>query len=324
MPSAVEFRRATPVQRRAIFCAIHRQWGAGLTLAEHLRHRSEAAPFRAAEWWVAQRDGDVVSSLARYSLRFVVEDESCKGVGLGSVFTPEQERGQGLATDLCKHVLEDARGRGEGLALLFSEIGASLYARLGFEVLDSSLFECRDPSRIKCEALVELESVDPRVELSYLVEQHTAWRRRAGFGLERDAAAWQLSIDAGGGHCFERIELLARARGYVRWKQTDAALHIVELAVDDEGVQERDRATSISHLDRDDIASACYAILAKRAATEGKALVTWLVPPPAISAEFRVRQRSDTLAMLAALDEGSDAARIAARSRGTLVESDAF
>jgi GNAT superfamily N-acetyltransferase len=52
--------------------------------------------------------------------------------GLAAVFTPPELRGQGHATALIQHLVEQERADGAMAAALFSEIGAACYERRGF------------------------------------------------------------------------------------------------------------------------------------------------------------------------------------------------
>ena len=78
---------------------------------------------------------DVLASAKRYMFDATLDGELIRVVGLGSVFTQPAHRGRGHARELIDRMLEQAAAAGADLALLFSEIGADYYARLGFEPL---------------------------------------------------------------------------------------------------------------------------------------------------------------------------------------------
>ena len=76
--------------------------------------------------------GRVLTSAKRYGLTVVLDGRPIKAVGIGAVFTPEPERGQGHAARIIERLVADASSDGAELALLFSEIGTAYYRRLGF------------------------------------------------------------------------------------------------------------------------------------------------------------------------------------------------
>lgn len=74
----------------------------------------------------------VLSSAKRYDLSMWLNGKRVSALGVGAVFTPESQRGRGHAPALIKALEEQARSDGAGVSLLFSEIGADYYARLGY------------------------------------------------------------------------------------------------------------------------------------------------------------------------------------------------
>ena len=76
--------------------------------------------------------GEVIASAKEYIFDAVVSGQRIRIVGLGAVFTNPAHRGRGAAADLIERMLTKAATEGADLALLFSEIGADYYARLGF------------------------------------------------------------------------------------------------------------------------------------------------------------------------------------------------
>jgi predicted N-acetyltransferase YhbS len=81
------------------------------------------------------RGDDVVASAKRYDFDARLDGAPVQVLGIGAVFTPPEHRGRGHARALIRHLLEDAAGRGCGLALLFSEIGPAFYESFGFRVI---------------------------------------------------------------------------------------------------------------------------------------------------------------------------------------------
>lgn len=116
--------------------ATHAVWHDGLTRTDYGKFYTAQA--RTA--WGSRHlrtyalvDGpDVLASAKRYDLAGVVDGVPVQICGIGAVFTQPAHRGRGHARTVIERVLEEARGEGASIALLFSEIGSAYYARLGF------------------------------------------------------------------------------------------------------------------------------------------------------------------------------------------------
>ena len=80
-------------------------------------------------------NGRVLASAKRYDLTLVIDGRHVPTVGVGAVFTPVPMRGRGYARAIIDALVDTARGDGAEFALLFSEIGAAYYQRLGFTVV---------------------------------------------------------------------------------------------------------------------------------------------------------------------------------------------
>jgi GNAT superfamily N-acetyltransferase len=112
-------------------------WGDGLS--RHAYGRLFAAQL-ATPWGrghlerFALVDGDdLLASAKLYRFDASLDGTPVRVAGIGAVFTSPGHRGHGAARELIERLLERASADGADLALLFSEIGADYYARLGFE-----------------------------------------------------------------------------------------------------------------------------------------------------------------------------------------------
>lgn len=114
-------------------------WGDGLSRADYERYNRAQmlTPWGADNLErVAWMDGDeVLASAKRYRLELAIAGAAVPCLGIGAVFTSPRHRGRGHAPALIEALIEDATRDAIPYALLFSEIGAGYYARLGFEPL---------------------------------------------------------------------------------------------------------------------------------------------------------------------------------------------
>jgi len=79
--------------------------------------------------------GRWVASAKRYRLPIRFDGVDGTMCGFGAVFTRPEERRRGYAGFIIEELIERARDEGTVVAGLFSEIGETLYARLGFQTV---------------------------------------------------------------------------------------------------------------------------------------------------------------------------------------------
>jgi GNAT superfamily N-acetyltransferase len=119
-----------------VLAASYEIWNEGLTAEAYRRWWSAqlATPWgRARLRRTALVEGAaVLASAKEYWFDATLDARPIRLIGIGAVFTQPAHRGQRAAAVLVEQLLERAKRDGAGLALLFSEIGADYYARLGF------------------------------------------------------------------------------------------------------------------------------------------------------------------------------------------------
>lgn len=133
-------------------------WGQGLSVEQYLQRerRLRAQPFCRAglRRWVL-RDGDQVlascetleSQLSQLGAGGALRHGTAHGIA--SVFVEERLRGHGHASELLRRVHVELKQLGAGCAYLFSEVGPTLYEKLGYVARPLFLrrFAAVDPSR---------------------------------------------------------------------------------------------------------------------------------------------------------------------------------
>jgi GNAT superfamily N-acetyltransferase len=112
-------------------------WADGLSPRAYARYneaqmRTSWGSRRLSRYALISDSGRLLTSAKRYDLTVRLDGRELEAVGIGAVFTPEEERGNGYAPRIIERLVETARLGGAELALLFSEIGTSYYKRLGF------------------------------------------------------------------------------------------------------------------------------------------------------------------------------------------------
>jgi predicted N-acetyltransferase YhbS len=114
-------------------------WHDGLTRPRYARfYQAQKLTMWGAAYlsrWALVDGAQVLASAKEYALRGVLDGRAVEVLGIGAVFTQPAHRGHGCARDLIERLIDRAARRGVDLALLFSEIGADYYGRLGFSVV---------------------------------------------------------------------------------------------------------------------------------------------------------------------------------------------
>lgn len=202
-----ELRDLSPDERAAYFRGIQPIWGGGLDdgrfqlFQRRLADAPEAADrYRLLGWF---EDGTLLSAMKAYDLRGSCARRPLQLFGVGAVFTPPPLRRQGHAAAMLRAAMDHYRGRGAQAAVLFSDIEAAYYERLGFYPVESR--ECS----VEAGALPRgLSGFRPSMagDEPQMIRLFAAAREgETRFTLDRDG--WTLRFQ------LRRLRELARARG---------------------------------------------------------------------------------------------------------------
>ena len=121
-------------------------WGYGRSDVDHLAHTSAQLANAGPEllrYVGLVGDHGLVAASKRYGLLFRAGGRDARVLGIGAVFTKESERGKGHAPALIRAMTAEARDLGYAAAILYSDIDAAYYARLGFVALPAIDFFTR-------------------------------------------------------------------------------------------------------------------------------------------------------------------------------------
>lgn len=115
---------------------------------EHTRALAESAYGRRYFRTFGLLDGSerTVSSFKRYERKARVGAIALRCVGLGGIFTAEEQRGKGFASAMIGLALDRARSEGFDFAFLFSDIHPHFYQQIGFQSLPSRSISFRADS----------------------------------------------------------------------------------------------------------------------------------------------------------------------------------
>lgn len=153
-PAEVE----TPAELAAIDRITFASWGGGLTLEQYLgreRRLRACAYSRGLRQWLLREGSEVLASCESYAVPFVLAGpdgtphKTGLGHGIASVYVEDRLRGRGYAGTMLTRIHDRLRAEGALCAYLMSEIGPTLYERLGYVArpLRTCRFAAVDPTR---------------------------------------------------------------------------------------------------------------------------------------------------------------------------------
>lgn len=294
MPS-LDLHRASDDERLAAYRNVHDVWAGGLPLEQHVERRLASVQHNRADWYVGCLDGRVVASLAAYPLRFHVRGKVVEGFSIGSVHTLAEFRGRGYAAELIHWVEAARRETGARLALLYSDIACSYYARLGYvecpawegsRPLDQPL-----PPRRAASDRWRLEPCEPEETLDTLARLYDAYHGSKPIAVARTPEYWRYTLAKSPRDRFcLLVDVRGSRHGYVRFTCADETwrIHDFALAGDTPDLQHALLQQSLAY-----------------AALHGaERLAGWLPDWPLTRSAFDLTLREQEVTMLKPLDAG--------------------
>jgi predicted N-acetyltransferase YhbS len=113
----------------------HKFWGGKRTLEQHTQRAFDALGMLGENLrYVGLRDEDgaLVASLQFYTVALQTPNGVARTLGIGAVFVPESQRGNGYGQGVVRAAMEEAKSLGYDAALLYSDIAPQFYTRLGY------------------------------------------------------------------------------------------------------------------------------------------------------------------------------------------------
>lgn len=235
MPQSLDIHVANDAERVELYRNVHDVWGGGLSIDAHLKRRLASPQHNRATWYVGCLDGDVVSSLGCYPLRFSVRGTVVKGMAIGAVHTRADCRGRGFAPLMFDRVEHEARESGVAISLLYSDIPPGYYARLGYVECPSHEADF-DPTQSAWDDIAAdaepLERMSPVDARSLMESQYTAFHRSRAIFLHRDTTYWDFLEQKGAG---DAVHGFGSMTGYLRTSCRGGTLTVRDFALPDDG-----------------------------------------------------------------------------------------
>ena len=190
---------ASAEEREVAYRNVHDVWSAGLPIEEHVRRRLASPKHRRASWFVGCAEGRVATALGSYAVDFLVNGQTIPGMAIGSVHTLAKFRGRGFASQLLPWVEAHERKRGVNISLLYSDVPAAFYERLGY-VTCPSFVGWADPDSTASESLRaaahnSLSRFDPIAELEQMAKLYADFHGKARISIARSTDYWRHLLE---------------------------------------------------------------------------------------------------------------------------------
>jgi len=195
---------ANPSELALVLAHTHALWGDGLAISEY---EEFITTLMASEWaregryrfLVAKEatTGPIVAALKLYRFRARLQSEVIEVGGVGAIFTLPDHRRRGVAAAMLARVHELMAARGDVASILFSEIGSSYYAGLGYRELPGREEIFTVPSASPAPRDDEGDIVVSRFhrdDLDLVETIRSAARAGASFDLTRDPSFWKYLL----------------------------------------------------------------------------------------------------------------------------------
>ena len=163
--------------------------------------------------WVAVESGALLSCVQIFPKELRVRGKSIPAGGIGTVFTHPEQRGRGLAGAVMRAAMEDMRGRGMELSLLFAG-PVPFYEALGWHAWPVKRPLLRLPGGGDPEALARVQAFEAARDLAEVQAVHARYSEPRDGTCPRDSRGWWSNLRYAGNPSEEF--LVARATGRVR------------------------------------------------------------------------------------------------------------
>ena len=121
------FRDAKEDELDAVYLMGEDAWAEGSSREEYLDGCRSSEKYKRGQFKVLSDNDELVCSLIAYTI-------SNKWLGIGSIATPTEKRGNGYASQLVKEVCDKAFKSGFTSIFLYSDISPDFYSKLGFKL----------------------------------------------------------------------------------------------------------------------------------------------------------------------------------------------
>jgi predicted acetyltransferase len=287
MTENLELHAASAAERAQAFANVYKVWPSDPNPEEHLRRRLANPKYENATWYVGTLSGRVVAACGCYHVSVRIDGVVERACAVGAVHTLPEFRGRGFAPHVLAFAEDQERRVGKTFSLLYSDIGAPYYERLGYRRCAAALGSVLPAeSKLERPVMYDLRPFRPSEKLSILIDLYDRAHLRYPLSIARSSDYWHYLLAQNAEDEFYFL-MQGKPWGYVR------------LGIRNDGIVVRD----VSLLDNDDEGDLYSAVIAL-AKERGAARVGGWMPGNAVCRElFEVSDRVKELTMIKSLVE---------------------
>jgi predicted acetyltransferase len=191
----LELHIASANERLQAFANVHEVWPVDPDPDEHVRKRSANPKYENPTWYVGTLDGRVVTSCGCYHVSVCIDGVVERTCAVGAVHTVPECRGRGFAPRLLSFAEVRERDAGKTFSLLYSDIGAAYYARLGYRACAAAQGSVT-PAESKGGPLVahDFHRFQPAEKLSTLVDLYDRAHQQYPLSIARSSDYWRYLL----------------------------------------------------------------------------------------------------------------------------------
>lgn len=223
----------------------HRIWSTGLNGSiynDYIRLQTTLPWARSNFRYLTYRHrGEIVSSCKLYSVQLSARGKLYKLAGVGAVFTQFEHQGLGYGSKLIKAVTKYAKQNNYDGLLLYSEIEAEFYQRLGFELMGCDNFSL-SVDHLNSSQIADVVAETAPLEVNHLdwiCRHYQRWLARQPFGyyrnrqylafrLARESYLHQFSSLAWPQLEILKLDSAETGQGYAIFEFADKTLRVLE------------------------------------------------------------------------------------------------
>src|SRR5271168_2069398 len=157
------------------------------------RYNQNDPGFRDALCLVARDGGRLVSTVQNFDRAINIQGQTVPMGGIGSVFTLDEYRHQGVASALMRLSVDTMIREGFEVSLLFAE-RLSFYNQFGWRELDRKFSIMPAAAGLSVRDGFVIDSFDPVRDLAEVAAIHRGYSGRFNVTAVRDETAWRANL----------------------------------------------------------------------------------------------------------------------------------
>ncbi|HUO04781.1 MAG TPA: GNAT family N-acetyltransferase [Candidatus Binataceae bacterium] len=186
----MEYRAARPSERDEVLDLLSLWYGDREFFA---RYNQNDPSYRDNFCLIARDGGQLASTVQIFDRKINLAGQAVPMGGIGSVFTREDYRHKGVASELMRLAVETMRNASFEVSLLFAE-RITFYNQFGWREVERKISMLPGTERLSAPGNYLIDVFDPERDLTEVDSIHRGYSGRFNLTAARDPAAWSGSL----------------------------------------------------------------------------------------------------------------------------------